>query len=256
MNKITTLFEKKKKNILSLFFTAGYPERNSTDKILKAIEISDADMVEIGIPFSDPVADGKVIQNSSNISLKNGMKLELLFNQLEGIGNNLTKPRLLMGYFNPVMQYGIEKFCERCSKCGIDGLIIPDLPLGEYKKYKNVFRQHNLLFIMLVTPGSTEERLSAIAEEASGFIYAVSSYSITGSTIRTIISEDYIRNVEKICGLPVLIGFGVRDNRSFKEACLISSGAIIGSAFIEALTDSTNIRKTVLDFVSSIRTPI
>ncbi|MDZ7738034.1 MAG: tryptophan synthase subunit alpha [Bacteroidales bacterium] len=252
MNRINSLFEKKKNNILSLFFTAGYPERDSTQQVLKAIQKSEADMVEIGIPFSDPVADGKVIQDSSAAALENGMNLELLLDQLEGLRDNFTKPALLMGYFNPVMQYGIEKFCERCSRAGIDGLIIPDLPLPEYKKYKEIFIKHDLLFILLVTPGTTDERMREIADEAGGFIYAVSSYSTTGGTAVSGINEDYIKKLAGICGLPVLIGFGIHDNKTFRNACEISAGGIIGSAFIKALSGSPDIEKSVIDFVNNI----
>lgn len=252
MNRINSLFEKKKNNILSLFFTAGYPEKDSTQQILKAIQDSEADMVEIGIPFSDPVADGKVIQDSSAAALKNGMNLELLLKQLEECRDVFTKPALLMGYFNPVMQYGLERFCERCSRAGIDGLIIPDLPLTEYKKYKEIFIRHGLLFILLVTPGTTEERLKEIAGEAGGFIYAVSSYGTTGGTAESGINKDYINKVAEICGLPVLIGFGIHDNKSFMNACEISSGGIIGSAFIKALAASSDTDKTVIDFVKGI----
>lgn len=252
MNKIISLFEHKKQNILSLFFTAGYPQINSTQKILAAIQKSNADMVEIGIPFSDPVADGKTIQDSSCVALNNGMSLEILFKQLEEIQGTFTKPLLLMGYFNPVMQYGIERFCKRCGECGIDGVILPDLPLSEYKKYKDLFSKYQISFIMLVTPGTTNERLKTIAPEASGFIYAVSSYSITGATKAAGINREYIKNVEKICGLPVLIGFGIRDNESFNHACDISSGGIVGSAFIKALAGSSDMEKTVIDLVNSI----
>ncbi|MBS0011515.1 MAG: tryptophan synthase subunit alpha [Bacteroidales bacterium] len=253
MNKITALFESRKKNILSLFFTAGYPEKDSMQGVLAAIQTSRADMVEIGIPFSDPVADGKIIQDSSAVALKKGMSLELLFRQLEETRGTFTKALLLMGYFNPVMQYGLERFCERCRECGVDGVIIPDLPLPEYKKYKDIFSRYEILFIMLVTPGTSEERLKAIASEASGFIYAVSSYSTTGGSAASGISRDYIRNVERICGLPVLIGFGINDSKSFEHACKISSGGIIGSAFIKALTASSDIEKSVINFVDDIR---
>jgi len=252
MNRINSLFEKKKNNILSLFFTAGYPERDSTQQVLKAIQDSDADMVEIGIPFSDPVADGKVIQDSSAAALKNGMTLELLLGQLEELKDVFTKPALLMGYFNPVMQYGMERFCERCSRAGIAGLIIPDLPLPEYRKYKEIFLQHNLLFILLVTPGTTEERLREIAGEAGGFIYAVSSYSTTGGTAASSVSKAYIDKVTGICGLPVLTGFGIHDNKTFRNACEMSSGGIIGSAFIKALSGSPDIKKSVSAFVKTI----
>ncbi len=253
MNRITLLFEKKKGNILSLYFTAGYPEKNSTGNIIKAIEKSDADMMEIGIPFSDPVADGKTIQNSSSIAIKNGMNMELLFGQLEEVKGIISKPVLLMGYFNPVMQYGVERFCEHCNRCGIDGVIIPDLPLVEYQKYRDVISGNNLSFIMLVTPGTTEERLNIIAGESNGFVYAVSSYSTTGSMVKAAINKEYIRKVEKICKLPVLTGFGIHDNKSFKEICSISAGGIIGSAFIRELADSDNIEKTVIDFADQIR---
>lgn len=254
MNKITKLFNQKSRNILSLFFTAGYPEADSTTEILEAIEESSADMVEIGIPFSDPVADGKVIQDSSSKALLNGMSLEKLFEQLNVVKDRLSKPKLLMGYFNPVMQFGVEKFCKRCSETGVDGVIVPDLPPGEYLAYREIFEKYDLLFIFLVTPGTSKERLKEISGYASGFIYAVSSYSTTGTSGSSALKPEYVSEISAISGLPVLIGFGVKDNETFRQACSISSGAIIGSAFIRSLDDSPNgIRKSVSLFVNNIR---
>lgn len=254
MNKITKLFKEKNRDILSLFFTAGYPELKSTTEILDAIETSSADMIEIGIPFSDPVADGKVIQDSSSKALENGMSLEILFDQIHAARERLSKPRLLMGYFNPVMQFGLEKFCKRCRESGVDGVIIPDLPPNEYLAYRELFEKYGLLFIFLVTPGTSKERLKEISKHARGFIYAVSSYSTTGASGTTELNRDYVREVSGISGLPVLIGFGVKDNKTFKQACSVASGAIIGSAFIKSLGESKfDVGQTVSRFVDSIK---
>lgn len=254
MNKITKLFNQKNRDILSLFFTAGYPEADSTTEILEAIEESSADMLEIGIPFSDPVADGKVIQDSSSKALLNGMSLERLFEQLNAVKDRLSKPKLLMGYFNPLMQFGVEDFCKRCSETGVDGVIIPDLPPGEYVVYREIFEKYDLLFIFLVTPGTSKERIKEISKYARGFIYAVSSYSTTGTSGASALKPGYVSKISAISGLPVLIGFGVKDNETFRQACSISSGAIIGSAFIRSLDDSPHgIRKSVSLFVNNIR---
>jgi tryptophan synthase alpha chain len=254
-NRIQTLFRKKAKNILSVYFTAGFPELNDTVEIIKELEKNGVDLIEIGIPFSDPVADGPVIQHSSEIALKNGMSLNLLFNQLENIRDHVSIPLIMMGYFNPVMQYGIKNFCLRCQKTGIDGTIIPDLPLDVYENdYKELFEKNNILNIFLITPQSPDSRIKKIDELSSGFIYMVSSSSTTG--IKTNIIDSQAAYFEKIKRIELnnkqLTGFGISDRPSFEKACFYTSGAIIGSAFVDALSGEGTIKEKVKAFVQNI----
>ncbi len=253
MNKLDKLFKKKNRNLLSIFYTAGFPQLKDTSVILRSLEKYGADLVEIGIPFSDPVADGPVIQKSNNISLKNGMSLGTLFSQLKEARNDFSLPIILMGYFNPIMQFGVENFCQACKTSSVDGVIIPDLPLSEYKrKYKTIFKKYNLHLIFLVSPQTTEERLKEIANETDSFIYAVSVNATTGGSSNLAEQQDYFRRVTSITSKPVIIGFGVRDRQSFLKACEYSNGAIIGSAFIDALYGAGDIDGKVKKFVKSI----
>jgi tryptophan synthase alpha chain len=241
MNRITKkLSENKEKKLLSIYFTAGYPEKEDTVKILKELEESGADMVEIGLPFSDPLADGPTIQESSTAALKNGMSTELLFEQLEGIRGTVTIPLLMMGYFNPILQYGVEKFCKRCRETGIDGLIIPDLPVDVYKQeYKDIFNKNGLLNIFLITPQTSEERIRFIDAVSEGFIYMVSSASITGAkTGFGSAQEEYFKRIDGMnLKNPQLAGFGISNRETFLQATKYARGAIIGSKFIELLTE-------------------
>jgi tryptophan synthase alpha chain len=254
-NRIQTLFKNKTGKILSVYFTAGYPELNDTVKIINELEQNGVDLIEIGIPFSDPVADGPVIQHSSEIALKNGMTLNLLFNQLEKIRDHVSIPLIMMGYFNPIMQFGIENFCQKCQKTGIDGAIIPDLPLDVYEKdYKELFEKNNLLNIFLITPQTSDSRIRRIDTLSAEFIYMVSSSSTTGIKTNVIDSQsDYF---ERIKGMNLhakqLTGFGISDRSSFEKACSYTSGAIIGSAFITALSREGTIKEKVKDFVQNI----
>jgi len=254
-NHIQTLFKNKKGKILSVYFTAGYPELNDTVDIIRELEDNNVDLIEIGIPFSDPVADGPVIQHSSEIALKNGMTLHLLFNQLERIRDHVSIPLIMMGYCNPVMQYGIENFCRKCKDIGIDGSIIPDLPLDVYEnEYKELFERNNLLNIFLITPQTTESRIRKIDRLSSGFIYMVSSSSTTGVKANVIDSQSAY--FERIKGMNLhakqLTGFGISDRSSFEKACLYTNGAIIGSAFIKALSGEETITEKVKGFVRNI----
>jgi len=254
-NRINQLFQTKKENILSVYFTAGHPNLNDTVEIIQQLEKNGVDLIEIGMPFSDPTADGPTIQRSSETALKNGMSLKLLFEQLKDIRETINIPLILMGYINPVYQFGVEKFCEKCAETGIDGLILPDLPLDEFEAfYKPVFEKYNLHNILLITPQTSEQRIKQIDEASSGFIYMVSSSSTTGAGKKV---EDFQREYfERIQSLNLknqrLIGFGISDRVTFENACKYASGAIIGSAFVKAIDSGTEIQKTVSQFVMQI----
>jgi len=252
-NRIDQKFEEDKK-LLSIYFSAGHPNLDDTVPILNALQSSGVDMVEIGLPFSDPLADGPTIQESSTQALKNGMTTETLFNQLEGIRKSIHIPLVLMGYFNPMMQYGIEKFCARCQAIGIDGLIIPDLPVDVYhEQYKPLFDQYGLYNMFLITPQTSEERIRYIDSVSSGFIYMVSSASVTGA--KSDFGAEQASYFERIAQLglntPTVVGFGISNAATFQAATQYSKGAIIGSAFIRFLEEKgvANIDA----FVQSIR---
>ena len=251
-NRLTSLFKRKDKNILSIYFTAGYPNLNDTQTIICELEKNGADLIEIGMPFSDPVADGPVIQNSSEIALKNGMTVNLLFEQLKEIRKMAAIPLILMGYLNPVMQYGIKNFCNKCKEIGIDGTIIPDLPLEIYEsEYNVIFEQNSLSNIFLVTPQTTNDRIRIIDEVSTGFIYLVSSSSTTGIK-KTDFTEQvgYFDRVRRMSlRSKVLIGFGISDKGSFLKALDYANGAIIGSAFVSALTTDGSIESNVRTFL-------
>lgn len=238
MNRIHTLFQTKQNGILSVYFTAGYPNLNDTTTILKELQQKGINLVEIGIPFSDPMADGPVIQQSSTIALRNGMSLRLLFDQLKDIRNEVSIPLILMGYLNPIMQYGFENFCKSCAECGIDGVIIPDLPFADYlANYKETADRYDVKMIMLITPETTEERIRLIDEHTDGFIYMVSSASTTGAQQSfTEQKQDYFRRINSMqLRNPRLIGFGISNKATFDAACANASGAIIGSKFVQLL---------------------
>jgi len=256
MNRIHHLFRHKTENILSVYFTAGYPKLESTEQILIQLEKSGVDLVEIGIPFSDPVADGPVIQESSQVALENGITLSLIFEQLKGIRNKVKIPLILMGYVNPILQYGIENFCNKAGEIGIDGVIIPDLPFNLYeRKYKKLFEKNNLLNINLITPRTSSDRLKEIDKVSSGFMYMVSSSSTTGTKhAESSVLNGFAAKIEEL-GLktPRLIGFGISDKKTFDNACKFSSGAIIGTAFIKAISESQNMNESICNFIKQIR---
>ncbi len=256
MNRINKLFEEKKNNILSVFFTAGHPTLDSTETIIKTLENSGADLIEIGIPFSDPTADGLVIQKSSQVALDNGMSLKLLFEQLKNIRESVNIPLIMMGYLNPVLQYGIENFCKKCNEVGIDGLILPDLPISIFvKEYQETFRKHNLHNIFLISPQTVEERIRLIDSETDGFIYMVASSSITGA--KSGISEKQIEYFNRVQSMnlknPTVIGFGISNKDTFDTACKYANGAIIGSAFVKALDEEGKLEEKVERFVKRLR---
>ncbi|MBC7522935.1 MAG: tryptophan synthase subunit alpha [Flavobacterium sp.] len=237
MNRINLKLSENKK-LLSIYFTAGYPTINDTVSIIQELEKSGVDMIEIGLPFSDPLADGPTIQASSTQAIQNGMTTELLFDQLKNIRETVTIPLLIMGYFNPMYQYGIEAFCKKCNKIGIDGLIIPDLPLKEYEEqYKSIFEANNLKNIFLITPQTSTERIIQIDTISNSFIYMVSSASVTGGS--TSFGENETAYFERIASLnlnnPQIIGFGINSKQTFQKAIKNQNGAIIGSAFINFL---------------------
>ncbi len=256
MNRIKELFIRKPNNIVSIYFTAGYPKLNQTVSIIRELENSGADLIEVGMPFSDPLADGPTIQNSSMVALANGMTIDLLFDQLEDIRKEVSLPLILMGYLNPVMQYGIEAFCKKCKSIGIDGLIIPDLPLAEYQEmYLDTFKENGLENIFLITPQTTEDRVKLIDDLTDSFIYMVSSSSTTGVKENIFESQRaYFERVQKMdLKNPRLIGFGISNNKTFTKACEYANGAIIGSAFVKALgTSNGELKLTIQKFVKSI----
>jgi tryptophan synthase alpha chain len=255
MNRIDQLFITKKEQILNIYFTAGYPKLDDTTTMIKELEASGVDIVEIGIPFSDPVADGPTIQESNAIALNNGMTLKLLFEQLCQIRESVNIPIVLMGYINPVLQFGIEEFCKECEKVGVDGLILPDLPLAEYlRSYKSTFEKHGLFNIQLITPQTSEARIREIDETSNGFIYMVSSSSTTGA--KSTISENQEQYFERVNSMalknPKLIGFGISNAETFDKACENATGAIIGSAFVKKISGSEDLRDDIGSFVKSI----
>jgi tryptophan synthase alpha chain len=257
MNRIEKLFSDKKKNILSIYFTAGFPRLNDTGAILNALQKHGTDLVEIGMPYSDPLADGPVIQHSSMVAIHNGITIALLFDQLKDCRNNIHLPLILMGYLNPVMQYGIEKFCIDAHNAGIDGIILPDLPLHEYEtEYKVVFQKYDLHFIFLVTPETSDDRVRNIDEAGNGFIYAVSSSSITGTEKNLVAQETYFQRLEKMnLNNRIIVGFGIRDHDTFSQACKHAAGAIIGTAYIKAIENSVDIDADTQKFLNSILQP-
>ncbi|TAJ12337.1 tryptophan synthase subunit alpha [Marinilabiliaceae bacterium JC017] len=255
MNRIAQLF-KEKKNILSIYYTAGFPQLTDTLPILETLEKAGADLVEIGMPFSDPLADGPTIQQSGQTALKNGMTINLLFEQLADLRPQLSIPVILMGYFNPVHKFGMERFVEQCRKTGVDGVIIPDLPFDEYReKYEALFTQAGISNIFLITPQTPEERIKLIDKNSNGFIYMVSSASVTGT--KKEISEQQTRYFKRINNMqlasPRLIGFGISDRASFQKACDYAAGAIVGSAFINLLNNEGNNPEKISDFIQSIK---
>ena len=252
MNRINQKLQEKKK-LLSIYFTAGYPAIDDTATIIQNLEKAGADMIEIGLPFSDPLADGPTIQASSTQALKNGMTTQKLFEQLKDIRKSVTIPLIAMGYFNPILQYGVEAFCKKCQEIGIDGLIIPDLPVAIYnEQYKTTFEKYGLVNVFLITPQTSVERINFIDAISNGFIYMVSSASVTGS--QSGFGDEQTNYFKRIADMklknPQIVGFGISNNETFTQATTYAKGAIIGSAFIKHLT--TNGVNTIDTFVKSI----
>jgi len=255
MNRINKLFETKKENILSVYFTAGFPNLCDTVEIIQHLEKNGVDLIEIGMPFSDPTADGPTIQRSSEVALKNGMSLALLFDQLKNIRETVKIPLILMGYINPVYQFGVEHFCEKCAETGIEGVILPDLPLDEYEAhFKPFFEKNNLHNILLITPQTSESRIRQIDDASTGFIYMVSSSSTTGAGKKVEdFQQDYFERIQNMnLKNPQIIGFGISDKATFVNACKYASGAIVGSAFVKALSESADIASAISDFTNEL----
>lgn len=255
MSRLAKLFKQKQGNILNVYCTAGYPHLNSTIDIIQALQENGADIIELGMPYSDPLADGPVIQSSGNIALANGMTIAVLFEQLKDIRKNATVPIILMGYMNPVLQYGFEKFCAAAAAVGVDGLILPDLPEFEFEsEYGAVIKKYGLDFIFLVTPETTLERVRKLDDLSTGFLYAVSSSATTGKDKDFQAVELYLKKLKEMqLKNPVLVGFGIKDRTTFQSACLYAQGAIIGTAFIQALENNTDINNTVKTFMQRIK---
>ena len=254
MSRISELFKKKSKKVLNVYCTAGFPRLDSTLEVLTALQDNGADLIELGMPYSDPLADGPVIQASSTKALENGMTISTLFSQLKGMRPSISVPVLLMGYMNPVLQYGFEKFCESAAGVGVDGLILPDLPIYEFEtEYGPVMKRYGLDFIFLVTPETSEERVRKVDSLSSGFLYAVSSSSTTGKNKEINDQQVYFERLEKMrLSNPVMVGFGIRDKASFEAACQHANGAIIGTAYIKALENGNSVAGATREFLDTI----
>lgn len=253
MNRINKKLQEDKK-LLSIYFTAGYPSLNDTVSVLTQLQESGVDLVEIGLPFSDPLADGPTIQESSTAALKNGMTTQLLFDQLKDIRKTIHIPLIIMGYFNPMLQYGVEKFCATCAEIGIDGLIMPDLPLAEYEaEYKDIFEKYGLINVFLITPQTSDARIQQIDAASDGFIYMVSSASTTGAQSGfSNATTDYFERIHDMrLKNQQIVGFGISNSETFEAATAFAKGAIIGSAFVKHLT--ANGPNSVEAFVKKIR---
>lgn len=255
MTRLQALFKNKTRNILNVYCTAGFPEKNSTILVMQALQQSGADIIELGIPYSDPVADGPVIQQSNMQALQNGMSVPVLFEQLNGFRNTIHIPVLLMGYLNPVLQYGFERFCTEAASLGVDGLIIPDLPANAYtEEYKPAIDRAGLHFIFLVTPETSAERIMLLDSLSSGFLYAVTASATTGSENDSQQVTGYLQRIKAMnLKNPVLAGFGIKSNSDFKRVCTYTEGAIVGSAYINQLKTGGDIAPLTESFIKSIR---
>ncbi len=256
INKIENIFSGNGQPKLSVYFTAGFPGLNDLGLIMNSLQEGGADLVEVGLPFSDPIADGPTIQASNKVALQNGISLKLILEQLAKVKNEISIPVILMGYLNPIYQYGIEKFCEDSASAGASGMIIPDLPMKEYlESYKGIFERNNLLNIFLISPQTSGERVRLIDRNSRGFIYMVSAASTTGA--KKEISGEQVQYFERINKMnlknPRLIGFGISDHATFQTACLYAGGAIIGSAFIKLLGESKNLKEDIINYIHTVK---
>ena len=256
MNRISALFSQATEPILNVYTTAGFPHFEDTMTVLNALQKGGVDIIEVGMPYSDPVADGETIQLSNQAALEQGMSVAHLFEQLKDMRKSITVPVLLMGYINPVLQFGVEAFCAKCAEVGVDGLILPDLPMLEYEaSYKAIFEKYGLYNILLITPQTNDERIRHIDSVSKGFIYMVSSASTTGA--KTGISADQEVYFSRIAAMnlqnPRLIGFGISDHESFMKASKNASGAIIGSAFVKMIAQAKDLQAEIVEFVQSIK---
>lgn len=255
-NRIKKLLANHTKGILSMYYTAGFPSLNDTAIIAESLAYAGADIIEIGIPYSDPVADGPTIQASNTVALKNGMRLSMLIEQVKQIRKNVEIPIILMGYINPVLQYGVEKFARDASEAGVDGVILPDMPMDEYlEHYKKLFDSVNLSNTFLISPTTSEERIRKIDAATDGFIYAVSASSITGAKGKFEKQQlDYFDRIKKMkLKNPYLIGFGISNHETFATASQYGAGAIVGSAFVDLLKNSKDLKTDITAFVKSLK---
>jgi tryptophan synthase alpha chain len=254
MNRIEELFHRKKKNVLNVYCTAGFPQLDSTIKIMEALQQNGADIIELGMPYSDPLADGEVIQASSSKALSNGMTITELFGQLKEFRKKFSIPLILMGYMNPILQYGFEKFCKDAAAVGVDGLILPDLPEHEFEsEYGAIIKKHSLDFIFLITPETSNERIKKLDQLSTGFLYAVSSSSTTGKEKDFDAVGKYLQRLQSMdLKNPLLVGFGIKDKATFNAACKYANGAIIGTAFIKAIENADDVEEATKNFLVSI----
>jgi tryptophan synthase alpha chain len=254
MSRIEKLFTKKRDKVLSVYCTAGFPELENTLTVMKALEGNGVDMIELGMPYSDPLADGPVIQHSNTIALQNGMTIKKLFEQLKDFRKEVSVPVLMMGYMNPILQYGFEKFCADAAGNGVDGLILPDLPEYEYEtEYGAVIKKYGLDFVFLVTPETSEKRIKKLDQLSNGFLYAVASSSTTGRDKNMTDVKMYLKKLKNLnLRNPVIVGFGIKDKQTFEAACENANGAIIGTAYIKALEKNGDIEEVTKSFLKSI----
>lgn len=254
MSRIKDLFRRKDKNILNVYCTAGYPNLDSTREVIKCLQENGADLIELGIPYSDPLADGPVIQASGSKAIQNGMTVKKLFEQLDGFRKEIHVPLVLMGYINQVLQYGFERFCADAERVGVDGLIFPDLPMYEFETlYADIIRKYNLDFVFLVTPETSEERIKKLDSLSTGFLYAVSSSSTTGKDKNLGDQDAYFKRLKSLnLKNPVLVGFGIKDKETFEKACSYANGAIIGTAYIKALENVSDVTEATKGFLDKV----
>lgn len=254
MGRLKELFDRKKNRVLNMYCTAGYPKPDSTLVVMKALQDYGADLIELGMPYSDPLADGPIIQISGGIALEGGMTIKKLFQQLENFRETIHVPVFLMGYMNPVLQFGFEKFCTEAARLGVDGLILPDLPMYEFDaEYGKIIKQNNLDFVFLVTPETIDERIKELDKRSTGFLYAVSSSSTTGTDKDFVYVSTYLQKLQNLqLTNPILVGFGIKDKQSFDDACAHSNGAIIGTAYIKALENTDDVGEATKAFLQKV----
>lgn len=254
MSKLELVFKEKSKRILNVYCTAGYPALDSTMKVMASLQKNGADIIELGMPYSDPLADGEVIQVSSMKALANGMNIAVLFEQIKDMRKSITIPVILMGYMNPILQYGFEAFCKKAKEVGIDGLILPDLPLFEFEdSYGKIITENNLDFIFLVTPETPDQRVKKLDSLSNGFLYAVSSSATTGKDKDFNVVAQYLQKLQAMqLKNPILVGFGIKDKATFDAATVHTQGAIIGSAYIQQLTKGGDIETTTSQFLNNV----
>jgi tryptophan synthase alpha chain len=254
MSNLDLVFKEKSKRILNVYCTAGYPSLDSTMKVMESLQKNGADIIELGMPYSDPLADGEVIQVSSIKALANGMNIAVLFDQIKDMRKSITIPVILMGYMNPILQYGFEAFCKKAKEVGVDGLILPDLPLLEFEQsYGIIIKENGLDFIFLVTPETPEQRVRKLDSLSNGFLYAVSSSATTGKDKDFNVVAKYLQKLQAMqLKNPILVGFGIKDKATFDAATVYTQGAIIGSAYIQQLTKGGDIETSTSQFLNSV----